>query len=266
MSERSRIVAGGTDYVIASRRSGAVPDVLLYPGEIAALHEITLTDTQLRIGAVATMAELAAALCDCPEFRAIADAAAHVGSPQIRNRATIAGNLCNASPAGDILPIAALYDARLEVMRPDGTLDLRPYSAVVCGAKKTTLAYNELVTAVLLERTASACGAVSAFRKIGSREYVSIARESIAVRLCRAADGAITDARVALGAVSDVPLRVSEAEAILRAGGLSEEAAFAESIARAVEGHCRPANRVYKTEASRGMCADVLAALRERME
>ena len=108
----TRILAGGTDYVLHERKGDFTPDLLIYPGAIPELHQISLTDDGLTIGAMVTMREIADALSSVPAYRAIADMAANVGSPQIRNKATLAGNLANASPAGDSLPVCLLVRFR----------------------------------------------------------------------------------------------------------------------------------------------------------
>ena len=111
MEAGDKFLAGGTDYVIQARRGKFDPNRLVYLGDVPELREITLTGEELRIGAMATMVEITAVTQELPEFRAIADAASDVGSPQVRNKATMAGNLCNASPAGDMLPVSWLFDA-----------------------------------------------------------------------------------------------------------------------------------------------------------
>ena len=116
----TRILAGGTDYVLHERKGDFTPDLLIYPGAIPELHQISLTDDGLTIGAMVTMCEIADALSSVPAYRAIADMAANVGSPQIRNKATLAGNLANASPAGDSLPVCLLYQAQVLVMDGGG--------------------------------------------------------------------------------------------------------------------------------------------------
>ncbi|MCR5825237.1 MAG: FAD binding domain-containing protein [Oscillospiraceae bacterium] len=264
--ESSRVIAGGTDYTIHLRQGKANPGALIYPGRIPALREIMLTEDSLRIGAMATMAELSLALAAVPEFAAIADAAGGVGSPQIRSKATLVGNLCNASPAGDMLPIAKLYDMVLEVLDGNGRLTDVSVSDFFLGPGKTALQPGQAVTAVRANRTA-VTGWVSAFHKIGFRSYVSIARIGMGVLLHIDAAGVISDARLTLGAVANVPIRVYAAERLMQ--GKPLDRAMLEKVtavvSRTVHDNCRPANRLYKTEAARGLCADVFAQLEKRM-
>ena len=265
-TDRSKIVSGGTDYVIQARRGKFDPDLLLYPGQIPALHEITLTGDTLRIGAMVTMNELAAQLAACPEFAAIADAAGDVGSPQVRAKATMTGNLCNASPAGDMLPIAKLYDAELEILDGSGNVTLLSNNDMILGPQKTCLVPGQAVVAIRIDRSAFA-GCVSAFRKIGSRERVSIARIGLGGTVRCHEDGTVASARFALGAVANTAIRIPEAEELMRGRRMDDDllAEITPIVAQTVHDNCRPTNRLYKTEAARGLTADLFAKLRARL-
>ncbi|WP_369283839.1 xanthine dehydrogenase family protein subunit M [Oscillibacter sp. GMB15532] len=266
-TEKSKVIAGGTDYVIQARRGKFDPDILLYPGMIPALHKVRRGERELRVGAMATMQEISRALEGDPAFRAIADAASDVGSPQIRNKATMAGNLCNASPAGDMLPVSWLYDAEVELLCADGSICLVPVSEFIVGPQKTALKPGQAVISVVMN-----CGPwdgfISAFKKIGSRERVSISREGMAACVRLGKDGAIAQARLTLGAVASTPLRIPEAEVLMEGRHLEDGELLADVtkvVARTIHDHCRPANRQYKTEAARGLTADLFTLLRERI-
>lgn len=262
----TRIIGGGTDLVIQLHQGRADPDLLIYPGQIPELHEIRLSENTLHIGAMATMAELAAALDSVPEFRAIADAASKVGSPQIRSKATMAGNLCNASPAGDMLPVSRLYDLELEVLSGNGTIALLPADSFVLGPNKNALQPGQAVVGLTIDRRRWR-GWVSAFRKIGFREHVSIAREGMGALIRFSPDGIIQNARLTLGAVAAAPIRIPEAE--MRMIGRKLDHFLLEEItsitAQTIHNNCRPANRLYKTEAAQGLTADLFAMIQERM-
>lgn len=265
-TSKTRILSGGTDLVIQLHQGRTDPDLLIYPGQIPELHEIRLTEDTLHIGAMATMAELAAALDPIPEFRAIADAASRVGSPQIRSKATMAGNLCNASPAGDMLPVSRLYDLELEVLSGDGTVSRLPADGFILGPGKNALQPGQAVVGLIFDRKRWA-GCVSAFRKIGFREYVSIAREGMGALVRFQPDGVIQEARLTLGAVATAPIRIPEAEE--RMIGRTLDRALLEEVtaitAQTIHNNCRPANRLYKTEAARGLAADLFTLIQERM-
>lgn len=267
LTEKSEIIAGGTDYVIRARRDGLEPDVLLYLGGIPALHELCLGERELRVGAMVTMRELAEGLEAVPEFRAIADAACDVGSPQIRNKATMVGNLCNASPAGDMLPVSWLYNAKMELLSGDGSTCLIPVSEFILGPQKNALEPGQAVLSVVMDRRPVE-GCISAFKKIGSRERVSISREGIAACVRLEKGGAIAQARLTLGAVAATPLRIPEAEAMMEGRRLEDDELLADVtrvVARTIHENCRPANRQYKTEAARGLTADLFMQLKERI-
>lgn len=259
------ILAGGTDLTIQLRHGKAEPAQMLYLGNISQLQEIQTSAQQVRVGAMAAMAHIAAALAEVPELRALADAASDVGSPQIRNKATIAGNLCNASPAGDLLPVCWMLDARAEVLGAGGETASLPVRELILGPRKTALAHNQVVTHFLFDRAAMQ-GWHSAFCKIGSREMVSIARESMALALRRNKAGIVEDARITVGAVAPTPLRVEAAEALLRGKPITQAILddVAAVVAQAIHENCRPANRLYKTEAARGLTADTFAKLLDR--
>jgi len=264
--ENTRIIAGGTDYVIAARRSGEEPDALLWLGRIPETHRVALTETELRVGASATMAHIAAQLPAEPAFLAVKDAVSDVGSPQIRAKATWVGNLCNASPAGDMLPVSLLYDAEIETLDGAGRAERIPMRDFVLAPKKTALRPGQAATAVVID-AARWRGCVSAFRKIGSRERVSISRIGLAA-LIRPEGGVIAEARLVLGAVANTPIRIPDAETLMQGRRLDDPALLAEVtaiVSRTVHDNCRPANRLYKTEASRGLTADVFAQLLSRM-
>lgn len=264
-TEKSRVIAGGTDYIIKLRQGKDDPDLLIYPGQLPELWDIALSEDKLRIGAMVTMAKLAEALGSVLEFRAITDAAANVGSPQIRNKATMAGNLCNASPAGDMLPVSWLYDAKVEILSGDGSTRRIPVRQFILGPNKTTLKSGQAVIAVEFPRERGK-HVVSAFHKIGSREHVSISRESMAAFLAFAPDGTVAETRLTLGAVANTPIRIPKAEALLCGKALTAELldSVTPIVAQAIHDNCRPTNRLYKTEAARGLFADLFAKILER--
>ena len=127
-TEKAKIIAGGTDFIIKERAGKFAPDLLIYPSFIPELNTITKENGVLRIGAAVPMNGITAALKDDKAFCAIADAASDVGSPQIRAKGTMAGNLCNASPAGDMLPVSWLYDAQLELMNAEKIIENLNYA------------------------------------------------------------------------------------------------------------------------------------------
>ena len=265
-TEKAKIIAGGTDFIIKERAGKFAPDLLIYPGFIPELNTVTKENGVLRIGAAVPMNGITAALKDDKAFCAIADAASDVGSPQIRAKGTMAGNLCNASPAGDMLPVSWLYDAQLELMNADGTASVTPVNGFITGPQKTILRPDQAVTAILIGLKQFE-GFVSAFHKIGSRERVSISREGLAAAVRLDESGKVEQARLSLGAVGGTPIRVTDAEEYMRDRVLDEKLVeeITPMVAETIHNNCRPANRLYKTEAARGLTADTFAKLMSRL-
>ena len=265
-TEKAKIIAGGTDFIIKERAGKFTPDLLIYPGFIPELNTVTKENGVLRIGAAVPMNGITAALKDDKAFCAIADAASDVGSPQIRAKGTMAGNLCNASPAGDMLPVSWLYDAQLELMNADGTASVTPVNGFITGPQKTILRPDQAVTAILIGLKQFE-GFVSAFHKIGSRERVSISREGLAAAVRLDESGKVEQARLSLGAVGGTPIRVTDAEEHMRGRVLDEKLVeeITPMVAETIHNNCRPANRLYKTEAARGLTADTFAKLMSRL-
>jgi len=146
----ARPLAGGTDLIIRLRDGSIQPRVVVDLKRIAELDgEIREGDDGLIIGARTTMTALAADERIRRDFQALAEAAAVVGSVQIRNRATLAGNICNASPAADTVPALLVYDARVVTAGPAGVRRI-PIGAFFVRSGVTTLARGEIVTAIEL--------------------------------------------------------------------------------------------------------------------
>ena len=265
-TEKAKVIAGGTDFIIKERAGKFAPDLLIYPGFIPELNTVTKENGVLRIGAAVPMNGITAALKDDKAFCAIADAASDVGSPQIRAKGTMAGNLCNASPAGDMLPVSWLYDAQLELMNADGMASVTPVNGFITGPQKTILRPDQAVTAILVDLKQFE-GFVSAFHKIGSRERVSISREGLAAAVRLDESGKVEQARLSLGAVGGTPIRVTDAEEYMHGRVLDEKLVeeITPMVAETIHNNCRPANRLYKTEAARGLTADTFAKLMSRL-
>jgi CO/xanthine dehydrogenase FAD-binding subunit len=189
-------IQGGTDVMVAVNFDRARPPAVLNLNEVAELRGWSRENGALRLGAGLTYTEamtsgLAALL------PALAEAARTVGSPQIRNRGTIGGNLATASPAGDALPPLVLEDAEVECASVRGTRRV-PVTEFVTGVKRSALEPDELITAVTLTPS----DAPQTFMKIGPRNAMVIAVVSLAV-------GAGDELRASFGSASPRPLLVT---------------------------------------------------------
>jgi CO/xanthine dehydrogenase FAD-binding subunit len=205
------VLAGGTD-VYPALGEDPVTQPLLDVSRIEALRGIThRPDGAIRIGALTTWTGIVGADLP-PAFDALKQAAREVGSVQIQNRATIAGNLCNASPAADGVPPLLVLDAQVELTGGSGNR-LVALKDFIKGNRQTVRGKDELVTAIHIPATA--VDGQSAFFKLGSRRYLVISIAMVAARLVANEDGIVTDAAVAVGACSAVAQRLPKLEAAL---------------------------------------------------
>jgi CO/xanthine dehydrogenase FAD-binding subunit len=208
------VLAGGTDFYPA-RVGRAVSEDVLDIGGIGDLRGITATPSGWRLGATTTWSELIEA--DLPPlFDGLKQAAREVGGRQIQNAGTLAGNICNASPAADGVPCLLALDAEVEIARPAGPAGAArrrlPLRQFITGVRRTALMPGELVVAIHVPRPRHP--ARSAFLKLGARRYlvISIAMAAATVEV---ADGRIANARIAVGACSPVAERLPALEAAL---------------------------------------------------
>ena len=193
-------VAGGTDLWVAVNFGTARPPALLDLSRVGELKTWSADDGRVRLGAGVTFARIERELA---EFRPLAEASRSVGSPQIRNRATIGGNLATASPAGDSIPVLAAYGATVVVASRNGERS-EPWDRFFTGPKRTTLAPDELIVGVEWQRV----DAPGSFAKVGTRNAMVIAIAGLCLQL----DPAARSLRLALGSVAPTVVRAPEAE------------------------------------------------------
>ena len=238
------MLAGGTD-IYPARVGRWVGDDILDVTALPELRAIVVTDDVIRIPALATWTDVIRADLP-PAFDGLKGAARAVGGVQIQHRGTVAGNLCNASPAADGLPNLMALDARVELVSAAGRREV-PVGEFVVGNRRTIRRPDELVTAVLVPRPGSSTR--SAFLKLGSRAYLVISIAMVAVVVELGDEGAISAARIVVGACSEVPQRVVEAEA--RLVGRAAAAALADEITAADLAGLSPIDDVRATAAYR---------------
>jgi CO/xanthine dehydrogenase FAD-binding subunit len=203
------VLAGGTDFYPA-RVGRAIDENVLDIGGIEMLRGIAETPQGWRLGATTTWSDLLAA--DLPPlFDGLKQAAREVGGRQIQNAGTLAGNLCNASPAADGVPPLLALDAEIEIAHRSGVRQVALGDFIV-GNRRTALAPGELVVAIHVPRPAHA--ARSAFLKLGARRYLVISIAMAAVTL-EVDESRIATARIAVGACSEVAKRLPALEAAL---------------------------------------------------
>jgi CO/xanthine dehydrogenase FAD-binding subunit len=206
-ARRPAILAGGTDFYPA-RVGRPLPDDVLDLGAIRELAGIRADAGGWRFGARVTWSEVLETPLP-PAFDCLKQAAREVGGVQIQNCGTLAGNLCNASPAADGVPALLALDAAVELASARGTRVL-PLGQFLLGSRRTACAADELVTAVLVPRRAP--DARSVFLKLGARRYLVISIAMVAAAVEVEADRTIARAAVAVGACSPVALRLERLE------------------------------------------------------
>jgi CO/xanthine dehydrogenase FAD-binding subunit len=204
------MLAGATDVYPAHVGRPIVENVLDVTG-LPELREISVVDEVVRIPALATWTDVVRADLP-PAFDGLKVAARSIGGVQIQNRGTLAGNLCNASPAADGLPNLMALDARVELTSRGGRRVIAVGDFVV-GNRQTVRRPDELVTAILVPAPSES--ARSTFLKLGSRAYLVISIASVAAVIDVDADGRIAAPRIVVGACSEVPMRIDAAEARL---------------------------------------------------
>ncbi|AWC21010.1 Nicotinate dehydrogenase FAD-subunit [Aminobacter sp. MSH1] len=208
LSEGSwRIVAGATDFYPALGSRPLQQDVIDING-IAALRGVAETDSHFVIAARTSWAELLRTPLPLA-FDALKQAAREIGSIQIQNVASVAGNICNASPAADGVPALQVLDAEVE-LRSRRATRIVPLDQFILGNRKTILRDDEMVTAVRIPKAATAGS--SAFYKLGARRYLVISIAMAAARVAFDSEGRIAAAAVAVGSCSAVAQRLHRLE------------------------------------------------------
>lgn len=229
------VLCGGTD--LAPQTESGVRQYtakLLNIRRIEGLGGIEAKGTKVRIGAVTTISEIRRNPVLAEIAPVLVEAAEHFASDQIRNAASVGGNLCNASPAGDMSPPLLVLGASVELACwCNGAVQTRwiPLDQFFVSPGKTVKLPQELLTAVVFDRPAA--DFVGKFRKSGPRPALEISTVSVALG-ARVADGRLSDVRVAMGSVAPTPLRARHVEAALEDKPL-DAATIAAAVAATAE-------------------------------
>ena len=195
-------IAGGTDLMVALNFRRLRPEAMIDLTRLAELREVRRADGEIFLGAGVTYARIVRELRD---VRTLVQASRTVGSPQIRARGTVGGNLGTGSPAGDALPVLAVHDADVELVAAGGRRRSVSWHEFLLGPKRTAIRDDELILGV---RWRPIDGPGS-FSKIGTRNAMVIAVAS----MCLQVDPVTRSVRVALGSVAPTVVRAPEAEA-----------------------------------------------------
>lgn len=257
-------LAGGTDLMVHYRNytgtGSRIDRPVLFTDAIEELRQIKMNPGSLEIGAAVLLSELERHK-DVPELLRLA--VSEIASPALRNRATLAGNICNASPAGDSLPPLYVYDAEFVL---HGSFGQRIVSVhdFIRGPGQTVLAENELLTAVRIPlEDPLQPPRLFYYRKIGTRAANALSKLSLAADAL-VTDGRITDFRAALGAVAPTVVRNRNCESLVI--GKKQNQIDIEGVLKSYEALIRPiddqrSTAVYRKEVALNLIKDFLETL-----
>jgi carbon-monoxide dehydrogenase medium subunit len=249
----ARVLAGGTD-VLVQLRSGLVePDLIVDIKRVGGVFDIARESGGWRIGAAVPAVAMEEDAGLAAAWPGVVEAANLIGSTQIHNRATLAGNLCNASPAADSVPAMIAAGATARLVGPEGTRDVA-VAEVATGPGKTSLKKGEIVASIFLP--ARPAHASDAYLRFIPRSEMDIAVVGCGVSLVLDGDR-VAEARVALGAVAPTALLVADAGAAL--GGRALDDAALDRLAAACSAACNPIDDKRGTIVFRRKVAGVLA-------
>jgi carbon-monoxide dehydrogenase medium subunit len=247
-------LAGGTDLLVQMREGGLRPRALVSLRDVPGLRFIRLDDDgSLQIGATTTLAAIERSPEVLEHFPAIAEAASFIGSVQVRDRATIGGNLCNAAPSADTAPILIAYGA-LATISDGRTERTVPLEEFFTGPGQTVLKPGELLTAITIPAPAA-----RTFGKYYKTFRSAMDCCTVGVGVCAVfADGSRTleDVRLVMGAVAPTPMRASASEALLRGRALDDELIAQVGVRAAAE--TKPITDVRASAEYRKVLAEVL--------
>jgi CO/xanthine dehydrogenase FAD-binding subunit len=223
--EASSLLAGGTDLVVAMRNGRGPEGSIIDLSKVSELKGVEAAGDTVRIGPMTTFSELEGSEVLRNTASMLCNAASAVGSPQIRNRGTIGGNICNASAAADGFTPLLCLDAEVELqsMAADGSVNVRilPLESFIIDSGKTAIKGNEILTGIQFKQPSP--DVLSCFRKIGRRNALAIARISGCCVL-QLKGGAVDSIRFALGASTSKPERIKPVEEFLTGRELTREA------------------------------------------
>ncbi len=220
VKERVVFLSGGTDIYPLLNDGFLKDETFCDISTIEELKEISVGEREIKIGALSTFAEIARNRVLSHYFPALTKAASEVGSPQIRNRATIGGNVATSSPSGDSIPTLFVLKAKIKTNRR--TI---PVERFFTGVKKNVLGKNELITEIVLPKEKN----FSDFAKVGPRKALAISKVSVAVA-AKKRNEILEEILIAFGAVAPTVVRAQEAEQFLTGKNLTKD-----NILKAVE-------------------------------
>ena len=250
----AKVYAGATDFIPQLRMGRPEPDYAVDLKRIDRLCDLRLVGDTWVIGAATPAARLTEEQALVAELSGLVESAALIGSDQIQSRASLGGNLCNASPAADSVPAMVVNAGRAVIAGPDGTRTV-PVASVVTGPGQTSLAHGEFVVEFEFDRPPARTG--DAYLRFIPRTEMDIAVVGAGVRLSLDHSGRCTAAAVALGAVAPTVVRVPAAEDALVGHSLTDS--VLSRVAAEAAAACNPIDDKRGTKEFRRQVAGVLA-------
>ncbi len=250
----ARLLAGGTDVIVEIENDLIEPSLLVDIKRIPELRQIAMENGGFRIGAAVPGMEIVGHAAFCKAWPGIVDGVKLIGSIQVKGRASIGGNLCNASPAADSVPPLVAAGAIARIIGPNGQREV-PVETIPVGPGKTSLAKGEIVVSFLLPPRPAHSG--DAYLRFTPRTEMDIAVVGVGIDLTLDQGGTCTAARVALGAVAPTVLLVKDAAAALIGTRIDDKAL--DRLAAAASAACRPIDDKRGTKEYRIKVAGVLA-------
>lgn len=260
---RASLMAGGTDLLVEIKENLRSLDSVINIKKIPGLDYLTYTDADgLKFGALTTIRRLETSALIQNKYAGLAQAASEVGSIQVRNRATVAGNICRASPSADTLPPLIADGASVKLYGPDGARTVL-MTDFFTGPGKTVMAADEILTEISVPPPLPNTGKV--YIKHGRRLAMELATVGVAVTLTMAGD-ICQQVCLVLGAVAPTPIRVPQAETLLQGNVVTDELVFA--AAKLAQATARPISDVRSSAAYRSEMVYVLTqrALKRAVE
>ena len=239
--DAAKLLGGGTDLVLQlKKREIKIPEYIIDLKNIPGLNHISCDAEGLKIGALTTISAIEQSPEVLREFPILAQAASLMASPQIRNRATFVGNICNAAASADSAPSLLVLSASVKI-RSARKERIIPMEQFFTGPGTTVLKSNEIVVGISVPKQLS--GMRGVYLKLSPRHSMDLAVVGVAASgVCQ--NGLCEDVRIALGAVAPTPIRVAGAEAILKGRKISPE--LIEEAAQSAVKECNPRKNSYR--------------------
>ncbi|MCC8165501.1 MAG: xanthine dehydrogenase family protein subunit M [Planctomycetes bacterium] len=216
----ARLLAGGTDLVVKMRNRLVKPKAVVSLNQVKELSRIHTVDDGLKLGAMVRLMDISKSDILTGAWEVVKNGAGHVSSMQVRNIGTIGGNSCNASPSADTVPCIMVLYALVNIRGPKGDRDVL-LEKFFTGPGKTVLERGEVVVGFTIPNFGKENG--TAYKKYAIRGDTDIAIVGVGARLRVDSHGSVTEARLVLGAVAPVPLRVPDVESMLTGNKLDDE-------------------------------------------